>query len=157
MTASLNDETTPTSSSSLVQEAHLEVSTTRNDVDMPRTDMDKDDDVDGDDEEEATFEEDDTVTATAKVAIGVHDTQKEENEVEDEVTVPQIEMDGAVLPVEVQVEIPTYDDLTASTRDDINSPCTDMREKDEEDDDDEATFEDDDTVTATKNPCEKEE
>jgi uncharacterized protein YpmB len=70
-------------------------------------------------------------------------------------------MDGAVLPVDIptlaQEVVELKDDLTASTRDDINSPCTDMREKDEEDDDDEATFEDDDTVTATKNPCEKEE
>lgn len=101
-TASFNDEATPTSSS-LVQERLVAsnddlAASTRDNLDMPRTDIDKDDD----DDEEATFEEDDTVTETAKAAIGVYDTEKEEeeNEVEEEVTIPEIEMDGSVLPIE---------------------------------------------------------
>lgn len=99
VTASFNDETTPTSSS-LVQEELVEsnddlAASTRDDLDMPRTDdMDKEDD---DDEEEATFEEDDTVTATAKNAMEVSGNKKE---VEEKATVPEIDMDDAILPVE---------------------------------------------------------
>ena len=161
--ASLNDETT--SSSSLIQEVAVE----SNDdlaaptVHMSRIYMDGDDDDDDDEEEEATFEEDDTVTTTAKTVIGVLDTEiGEGNDLDEVATVPVIEMDGAVLPG--KGIIPTLeqkvfelnDDLAASTCDDMNMPLTDMLEKDK-DEDDEATFEDDDTVTVTKNPFEKEE